>query len=40
MSDYVYARKFDRNGCPKCGGDNSRTSKWKFRCEECHFAFP
>jgi tRNA(Ile2) C34 agmatinyltransferase TiaS len=40
MSDYVYAKKMSRNGCPDCGGDNSSKSDYKFRCEDCGFAFP
>jgi len=40
MSDYVYANKMDRNGCPDCGGNNARNNKYKFRCEDCGFAFP
>ena len=40
MSDYVYANKMDRNGCPDCGGDNARNSSYQFRCEDCGFAFP
>ena len=39
MSDYVYANKMHRNGCPKCGGDNAG-SKYKFSCKDCNFAFP
>lgn len=40
MSDYVYAAKMNRNGCFKCGGENARSNKYKFRCADCGFAFP
>jgi len=40
MSDYVYAKKMDRNGCPDCGGENERMTSYRFRCENCGFAFP
>jgi predicted RNA-binding Zn-ribbon protein involved in translation (DUF1610 family) len=40
MSDYVYAMKFSRNGCPECGGDTADDRTAHFRCEDCGFAFP
>jgi ribosomal protein L37AE/L43A len=40
MSDYVYAKKMNDNGCPECDGDNSRRSDYNFKCEDCGFAFP
>jgi len=40
MSDYVYAAKFSRNGCPVCGGSNSLDTKYDFVCESCDFFYP
>ena len=40
MSDYVYAVKMDRNGCPECNGENANSTKKRFKCEDCGFAFP
>lgn len=40
MSAYVHAKKMNDNGCHKCGGDNKRRSDFKFKCEDCGFAFP
>jgi len=40
MSDYVYAKKMNDNGCPECGGDNSRNTDFDFKCEDCGFFFP
>jgi hypothetical protein len=40
MSDYVYAKKMNDNGCKKCGGNNANHSDFKFKCEDCGFAFP
>jgi predicted RNA-binding Zn-ribbon protein involved in translation (DUF1610 family) len=40
MSAYHYAMKFDENGCPECGGENSRKKQTKFVCVDCDFRYP
>ena len=40
MSDYVYAMRYDRNGCPVCGGANARDVKDLFVCEDCDYFYP
>lgn len=38
MSDYYHASKMEE--CIKCGGGDASRNKYKFRCEDCNFAFP
>jgi len=40
MSDYVYAKKMNDNGCPDCNGENKYRDDYKFKCEDCGYAFP
>jgi rRNA maturation protein Nop10 len=40
MSEYVYAMRYDENGCPECGGENTYSKPTRFSCADCDFQFP